>query len=106
MSQPLSKALGQSVVVENLPTMIELGFADFDITGALGIFAPAGTPKETVERLGAEIMRVVLLPEVKDGMARDGYIVNPLGPAEFEAFLRAKLAQIQKIVQEAKIKID
>jgi tripartite-type tricarboxylate transporter receptor subunit TctC len=93
-------------LLKDVSTMIELGYKDFDITGALGIFAPAGTPKETVARLSAEIMRVVLLPEVRDGMARDGYIVNPLGPAEFEAFLRAKLQQIQKIVNEAKIKID
>ena len=93
-------------LLKDLPTMIELGFADFDITGALGIFAPAGTPKEALERLSTEIMRVVLLPEVKDGMARDGYIVKPMGPAAFEAFLRTKLQQIEKIVRDAKIKID
>jgi tripartite-type tricarboxylate transporter receptor subunit TctC len=96
----------RSDLLKKIPTMIELGYADFDITGALGIFAPGGTPKEAVERLGGEIIRVVLLPEVKDGMARDGYIVKPLGPADFEAFLRAKLAQIQKIVDAAKIRID
>jgi tripartite-type tricarboxylate transporter receptor subunit TctC len=105
--RPLAVTSGvRSDLLKDVPTMLELGFADFDITGALGIFAPAGTPKETVERLSAEIMRVVLLPEVKDGMARDGYMVKPLGPAEFEAFLRAKLQQIQKIVNEAKIRID
>jgi tripartite-type tricarboxylate transporter receptor subunit TctC len=96
----------RSELLKDIPTMIELGFADFDITGALGVFAPAGTPKQAVERLNAEITRVVLLPDVKDGMARDGYLVKPLGPVEFEAFLREKLEQIQKIVREAKIKID
>ena len=93
-------------LLKDLPTMIESGLADFDITGALGIFAPAGTPKEAVDRLNAEITRVVLLPEVKDGMQRDGYMVRPLGPADFEVFLRAKLQQIEKIVNEAKIRID
>ena len=105
--RPLAVTSGERTpLLKDLTTMIELGFADFDITGALGIFAPAGTPKETVARLSAEIVCVVLLLEVKDGMARDGYIVKLLGPAEFEAFLRAKLQQIQKIVNEAKIKID
>ena len=105
--RPLAVTSGERTpLLKDLPTMIESGYADFDITGALGIFAPAGTPRDTVARLSAEIARVVLLPEVKDGMARDGYIVKPLGPAEFEAFLRAKLQQIQKIVDEAKIKID
>ena len=96
----------RSNLLKDVPTMIESGFPDFDITGAMGFFAPAGTPKEAVDRLSAEIARVVQLPEVKDGMMRDGFIVNPLGPAEYEAFLRAKLQQIQKIVRDANIKID
>ena len=96
----------RSNLLKDVPTMIESGFPDFDITGAMGFFAPVGTPKEAVDRLNAEIARVVQLPEVKDGMMRDGFIVNPLGPAEYEAFLRAKLQQIQKIVRDANIKID
>ena len=105
--RPLAVTSGvRSTLLKDVPTMIECGFPDFDITGAMGVFAPAGTPKETVERLSAEIVRVVQLPEVKDGMLRDGFIVNPLGPAEFEAFLRAKLQQIQRIVQDANIKVD
>ena len=97
----------RSTLLKDTPTMTEAtGIPDFDITGALGILAPAATPRENVERLSAEIRRVVQLPEVRDGMLRDGYIVKPLGPAEFDAFLRAKLEQIQRIVREAKIKID
>lgn len=96
----------RSTLLNDVPTMIECGFPDFDITGAMGFFAPAGTPKETVDRLSAEIVRVVQLPEVKEGMLRDGFIVNPLGPAEYDAFLRAKLQQIQKIVRDANIKVD
>ena len=96
----------RSSLLTDVPTMIESGFPDFDITGAMGFFAPAGTPKATVERLNAEIVRVVQLPEVKDGMMRDGFIVNPLGPAEYETFLRAKFKQIQKIARDAKIKVD
>ena len=96
----------RSDLLKDLPTMIESGFPDFDITGALGIFAPAGTPKDTVDRLSAEIIRVIQLPEIRDGMLRDGYMVKPLGPAEFDAFLRAKFEQIRKIAREANIKID
>lgn len=96
----------RSTLLKDTPTMIESGIPDFDITGAMGFFAPAGTPKETVERLSAEIVRVVQLSEVKDGMLRDGFIVNPLGPVEYEAFLRTKFQQIQKIVRDANIKVD
>ena len=46
----------------------------------------------------------VFLPDLKGGMARDGYLIKAPGPVEFEAFLRAKLEQIGNIVREAKIK--
>jgi tripartite-type tricarboxylate transporter receptor subunit TctC len=105
--RPLAVTSGErSPLLKDVPTMMEAGIQDFDITGALGILAPAGTPKATVDRLNAEIIRAVQLPEIKDGMSRDGYLVRPLGPAEYDAFLRAKLAQIQQIVRDAKIKVD
>src|SRR5688500_7718759 len=63
----------RSDLLKDVPTMIELGYREFDITGAMGVFAPAGTPKEALERLNAEVMRVVELPEVKNGMLRDGF---------------------------------
>ena len=39
-------------------------------------------------------------------MLRDGFVVAPLGPAEFDAFIRVKMQQIQKIARAAKIKVD
>ena len=48
--------------------MIESGYPDFDMTGGMGVFAPAATPKEAVDRLSAEIIRVVQLPEVRTGL--------------------------------------
>jgi tripartite-type tricarboxylate transporter receptor subunit TctC len=93
-------------LLKDVPTMIESGFADFDIRGALGVFAPAATPKPVITRLSAEILRVVELPEVKDGMLRDGFAVVPAGPVEYDAFVRAKMEQIQKIGSAAKVKLD
>lgn len=86
--------------------MIESGFADFDMTGGMGVFAPAGTPKETIERLSSEIVRTLQLPEVRAGLVNDGFVVAASGTAEYDAFVRARMQQIQKIAREAKIKID
>ena len=68
--------------------MMESGLPDFDLAGAMGVFAPAATPKAALERLSTEIMRAVQLPEVKDGMLRDGFAVAPMGSAEYEVFLQ------------------
>jgi tripartite-type tricarboxylate transporter receptor subunit TctC len=96
----------RSDLLKDVPTMIESGFADFDITGGMGVFAPAATPKETVERLSAEIVRVLQLPEVRAGLVRDGFIVAASGPAEYAAFVRTRMQQIEKIARDAGIRID
>jgi tripartite-type tricarboxylate transporter receptor subunit TctC len=89
-----------------VPTLIESGFPDFDITGALGVFAPSATPKEAIERLSTEIVRAVQLPEVKTGLLRDGFVVDPSGTSQYDAFTRVKIQQILKIAKAAKIKLD
>lgn len=93
-------------LLKDVPTMIESGFPDFDITGGMGVFAPAATPKVAIERLSTEIMRVLLLPEVRDGLVRDGFLVAPTGPAEYDAFVRTRMQQIQKIARDANLKVD
>ena len=72
----------------------------------MGVFAPAATPKEAVERLSAEIIRVMQLPEVRAGLERDGFIVAPTGPAEYQAFVRARMKLIAKIAADAKLKVE
>ena len=96
----------RSNLLPDVPTMIELGYAGFDLTGAMGAFAPGATPKEAIERFGAELIRVLQLPAVKTGMLRDGFAVAPTGPAEYSAFVRDKVQQIQKIGISAKVRLD
>ncbi len=96
----------RSTLLKDVPTMMEAGIADFDLSGAMGVFAPAATPKAALDRLNTEILRALQLPEVKDGMLRDGFVVAPMGPAEYEVFMREKIQQIQKIAKAANIKLD
>jgi tripartite-type tricarboxylate transporter receptor subunit TctC len=96
----------RSILLKDVPTMMESGFPDFDITGAMGAFTPAATPKDAIDRLSAEIMRTVQLPEVSAGMLRDGFVVAPMGPVEYGTFIRAKFQQIQKIGKAANIRLD
>ncbi len=96
----------RSILLKDVPTMMEAGVSDFDISGAMGIFAPAATPKEALERLNSEIVRAVQLPEVKSGLLRDGFVVSTLSLAEYDAFMRDKIQLIRKIAAAAKIKLD
>jgi tripartite-type tricarboxylate transporter receptor subunit TctC len=93
-------------LLKNVPTMIESGFADFDMTGGMGVFAPSGTPKEAVERLSVEIVRTLQNPDVRDGLVRDGFTVAPMGTAEYQQYVRTRMQDIQKVAREANIKVD
>jgi tripartite-type tricarboxylate transporter receptor subunit TctC len=96
----------RSALLKDVPTMIESGYADFDITGAMGAFVPGATPKEAIERLSVEILRAVQLPEVSGGMLRDGFAVIAMGPAQYQEFLRIKLSGIHELGKATKVKLD
>jgi tripartite-type tricarboxylate transporter receptor subunit TctC len=96
----------RSDLLKGVPTMIESGLSDFDMTGAMGVFAPAATPKEAVERLSSAIVSTLQLPEVRDGLVRDGFVVQPLRSAEYQDYMRMRMQQIQKIAREARVKVD
>jgi tripartite-type tricarboxylate transporter receptor subunit TctC len=93
-------------LLKNVPTMIEAGIADFDMTGGMGVFAPSATPREAVERLSAEIVRTLQNPEVRDGLVRDGFTVAPMGTAEYQQYVLARMQDIQRVAREANIKVD
>ena len=93
-------------LLKNVPTMIESGLPDFDMTGGMGVFAPSGTPKDAVERLSTEVVRTLQNPEVRDGLVRDGFTVAPMGTAEYQQYVRTRMLEIQKVAREANIKVD
>ena len=76
------------------------------MTTNLGYVMHSGTPRDIVNRLGAEIVRAQELPEVKDTLAKQATRIAFLGPADYDAVMRAEIAKIQRIAREAKIRLD
>ena len=99
-------SLGRFEPLKDVPTFAESGMPGFELTSNLGFVMHSGTPREIVNRLGAEIVRAQELPEVKEPLARQATKIASLGPAEYDTLMRAEIAKIQKIVREAKIKLD
>jgi tripartite-type tricarboxylate transporter receptor subunit TctC len=71
-----------------------------------GILAPAGTSRDIVAKLQAEIVRILVLPEVKDRLAADGADAVGSRPDEFAAYIRAELAKWGKVVKTGGIKLE
>jgi tripartite-type tricarboxylate transporter receptor subunit TctC len=76
------------------------------MTAAMAIWVPSATPKEPIDRLGADLMRLLQTPEVKAAAARDGYVVAPISAAEYAVLVRTMFAHYQKIGNAANIKLD
>ena len=90
----------------DIPTVSEAGVPGYEHTGWFGIMAPAGTPKEIVDKLNAEIRAMVARPDVKTYWEKQGTETMSLTPAESEAFLRAELEKWTKVVRTANIKLE
>jgi len=90
----------------DLPTIAESGLPGFDINTWFGIFVPANTSREVVERLHAEFTRALALPDVKERMLALG--AEPVGsrPDEFAAYIRAEGEKYARLIKASGAKAD
>ena len=88
----------------DLPTTLEAGYPDSEYIFWVGVFAPTGTPQPIIDRLYREIAKALDDPSVKAAMARQGADPMPMDPKAFDAYLRAEVASIAKVVAAAGIK--
>ena len=86
--------------------MAESGVPGYDVVSWQAVFAPAGTPKPIVDRLHAEIAKILQEPEVKDRLAKLGLDASGMTPAELAAFQKAEIDKWAKVIKAANIKID
>ena len=96
----------RSKALPNVPTVSEAGAPGYEHTGWFGLMAPAGTPKEIVDRLNAEIRALIDRPDVKAYWDKQDTEMLPMTTAESEAFLRAELEKWTKVVKAANIKLE
>jgi tripartite-type tricarboxylate transporter receptor subunit TctC len=94
-----TSGLKRSAILPNVPTINESGVPGYEATIWLGIMAPKGTPPEIVNKLNAEITKVVNSPKVKDAWAKQGAVPMTMTPAAFGAFLEKDIAKWAKIVK-------
>src|SRR5438477_5008739 len=84
----------------------EAGVPGYEATIWLGIMAPAGTPKEIVEKLNSEINKVIARPDVKEAWAKQGAVPMPMTPAEFDTYLRAGIEKWAEVVKVSGAKVN
>ncbi len=96
----------RSTVLPDVPTMSEAGVPGYETTIWLGIMAPKGTPQDIVDRLNAEITKIMAKPAIREAWAKQGAVPMTMSPAEFDAFLRRDIDKWAKVIQQAGIKVQ
>jgi tripartite-type tricarboxylate transporter receptor subunit TctC len=94
----------RSTLMPDVPTVAESGVPGYEATIWLGIMAPKATPKAIVDKLNAEINKVLAKAEVKDAWGKQGAVPIIMSPPEFDTYLRADIEKWAKVIQTAGIK--
>ena len=71
-----------------------------------GIFVPAGTPREIIDRLHRETVRVLGLPDVREKLSSLGFSPVANTPEQFAVYIKTEIGKWAKVVREANIKVD
>ncbi|MDB5925622.1 MAG: hypothetical protein JWN13_4558 [Betaproteobacteria bacterium] len=83
----------------SVPTIAEAGVPGYSMTNWYGMLVPAGTPRASLMKLHAELVRILQLPELKERLSSEGAEVVASTPEQFAAFLKNEMTKTAKIVQ-------
>lgn len=96
----------RSSAAPNVPTIAESGLPGYEVINWYGILVPAGTPKEIVARLNAEILKILNVPDVKERLSAQGAETFSSTPQEFAAYIRKETEKWAKVVKYSGARLD
>lgn len=96
----------RSTALPELPTLAEAALPGFEVNNWIGLFAPAGTPREIVARLNTEVLKIMQSPDVQRRLPADGARFAPTTPDEFAAFVKNEIAKWGPVLRAAGVKAD
>jgi tripartite-type tricarboxylate transporter receptor subunit TctC len=96
----------RSPALPELPTIAEAALPGYEAVTWWGLLAPARTPREIVNKIHADVVRVLEMPDTKARLAAEGVNGSGSSPSEFAAMIQAEIVKMAKIVKAANIKID
>ena len=89
-----------------LPTMEESGVKGFDASSWNGVVMPAGTARELVVKVNAELVKMLKTPDMKEKILQQGGIARGTSPEEFTAFVKTETEKWAKVAHAAKVRLD
>lgn len=96
----------RSAVAPEVPTFAEAGLPGYGLENWYGALAPAGTPREIVNKLNSTIVKVLQLPDVKERLNGQGFEIRTSTPEQFAAYIKSETVKWAKIVKDSGAKVD
>jgi tripartite-type tricarboxylate transporter receptor subunit TctC len=93
----------RSAIMPDLPTIAETAVADYDLSGWIALFAPAGTPRPIVDKLNAEVAKALAAPDLRAKFLELGAEPSPMPVPDFTAWVQQEVNKWTKLVREAGI---
>ncbi len=92
--------------VPDVPTLTEAGYPSFEVNSWFALFVPAATPKPIVDKIAADVTKVVRSPELTARLAQDGWEAGGGTPEEFTKLWMATSDQLGKVIRERHITVE
>lgn len=99
-------SLRRSSSLPDVPTVAELGYKDFDVSTWYGLFMPAGTPKDIVEKVNAEVNKLLATPDMKAAIIAQGAEPQSMTPEQLSTLLKSDYQKWRGIVQASGASIE
>ena len=96
----------RSTLTPEVPTFTELGYAGFESSSWIGLFAPAKTPPDVVQKLNFEAARILKLPEVAAKFRDQGFELGGATQAQFAAVVAADFTRWGELIRKAGVRLD
>ena len=93
-------------MLPDIPTAAEAGYPSFEATNVTGLIAPAGTPRDVIEKLNAATQKAIAQPAIREKFAGIGAEATGGTPEQFAAYIRDDLSKWTRIVKDANVKVD
>jgi tripartite-type tricarboxylate transporter receptor subunit TctC len=96
----------RAAALPDVPTMVEAGVPDFEASSWFGMLAPAGTPRDIVVRINAEVAKWLATPEAREKLAGQGAIAAGGAPEDFARHIASETAKWEKVVKASGAKVE
>ncbi len=93
-------------MLPDVPTTAEQGMPGYEVASMFGVLVPAGTPKPIIDRLNAELAKILATPEAQAQLLEQGAYAVQTTPEQAAARVRAEIAMWEKVIKQANIKSD